>query len=384
MRKLKMGSLLAAGGIACSGLLVLLAGCGSSDNGPSIPNLPNVFTRTNLVSDKAGFTDSAGAAAVTDPNLKNPWGMSFSPTSPFWISDNGTGVATLYDGTGAIKPLVVNIPTPTAATGGAVTGQVFNPTTDFAVTTGAPARFIFATEDGTIAAWASGTSAVLKANNSGAGAIYKGLALGTNSTGNFLFAANFNAGTIDVFDKNFAKANPSGSFTDPNVPAGYAPFNIQNIGGSLYVTYAKQDAQKHNDVPGAGNGLIDVFSTDGRFVRRFATGSAAGGSISQLNSPWGITMAPADFGRFSNTLLVGNFGSGQIDVFDPSTMAFLGQLDDATGQPMTIPGLWALAFGNGAGSAPTNVLFFTAGINGEQDGLFGSIAPATRKVSARK
>ncbi len=360
----------------------LVSGCGS-DNSPGIPNLPNVFTRTNLVSDIPGFSDSAGSTATTDPNLKNPWGVSFTPTSPFWVSDNGTGVATLYDGSGAITPFVVNIPTTSAPTGGAATGQVSNPIAGFLVAPAGPAKFIFATEDGTISAWSSGTNAVLEVDRSSVGAVYKGLAMASTATDTFIYAADFHNGKIDVFDSTWAMAALSGTFTDPNKPAGFAPFNIQNIGGSLYVAFAKQDAAAHDEVAGAGLGFISIFSPDGRFVRRVATGIGAGGNVRELNAPWGIAQAPADFGVFSNSLLIGNFGDGRITAFDPVSHALLGQLRDATGNPVTIPGLWALTFGNGASAGQTNVLFFTAGINDEKDGLFGSIQPATRKP-ARK
>ncbi len=206
------------------------------------------------------------------------------------------------------------------------------------------------------------------------GAVYKGLAIGSVGTDNFLYAANFHAGTIDVFDKNFAPASLAGSFSDPRIPTGFAPFNIQNLEGKLYVTYAKQDATKHDDVAGKGNGFVDVFDTDGNFIQHVA-------SRGHLNSPWGLVFAPADFGRFSNDLLVGNFGDGRINAYswEGDHFHFHGQLRGPDGQPITIDGLWALRFGNGApNSGPTNFLFFTAGINGEDDGLFGSLSACER------
>ena len=340
-----------------------------------------VYLQSNLVS------DIAGVARFTDPNLVNPWGITASPNGPFWISDNGTGVSTLYDGNGnslpAGSPLVVTIPLPpgSTASNASPTGIVFNSTSDFTVSSGSqsgPAVFIFATEDGTISAWnptVNGTNAILEVDKSiiptpANGAVYKGLALGSNASGNFLFAANFRSGAIDVFDKNFAAATLAGSFTDPNLPAGFAPFDIANFGGQLFVTYAKQDATQHDDVAGPGNGFVDVFDTNGNFIKRFA-------SQGTLNSPWGMVMAPASFGQFGGDLLVGNFGDGRINAFNPTSGAFLGQLQTDVGTPLTINGLWGLDFGNGIGSGSPDTLFFTAGIGDEGHGLFGSIAPAT-------
>jgi len=333
------------------------------------------YQRTNLVS------DIAGVARFTDPNLVNPWGIAYSPTSPFWIADNGTGKSTLYNGHGQAfpvgSPLVVRIPPPRgspAGTTSAPTGTVFNGAGGFMVTehhvTGT-SFFIFATEDGTISGWNPNvnlTHAVLAVDNSkvGAGAVYKGLTLGSNASGNFLFAANFRAGAIDVFNDHFKQVSLSGSFTDTRIPTGYAPFNIQNLGGLLYVTYAKQDAAKHDDVSGPGHGFVDVFDTNGNFIKRLA-------SRGTLNSPWGLALAPADFGPFSNDLLVGNFGDGRINAFDPNTGAFLGQLTDRRGNPIQIDDLWGLKFGNGGNAGQTNTLFFTAGIGDEQHGLFGLI-----------
>jgi uncharacterized protein (TIGR03118 family) len=320
------------------------------------------FIQTNLVSSVAGL------AAVTDANLVNPWGMSASATSPIWVSDNGTGLSTLYNGAGAAQALVVTIPPPAGGTPPSTpTGQVFNTTTGFTVSPGTPARFVFATEDGTISAWASGSSsAVLKVDNSAAGAVYKGLALGNNGTGDFLYAANFSAGTIDIFNSNFAAASLAGTFTDPSLPTGFAPFNIQNIGGNLYVTYAKQDSAKKDDVAGPGNGLLDVFDTSGNFIKRLITQGA-------LNSPWGLASAPAGFGDFGGDLLVGNFGDGLINAFDPLSGILQGTLADIDAKPIAIDGLWGLQFGNGGNGGRPNALFFTAGINDEQDGLFGTL-----------
>ena len=324
------------------------------------------YSQTNLTS------DLPGVAANQDPNLVNPWGIAFAPTttkssgSPFWISDNGTGLSTLYNGAGKAIPLVVTIPPPLGGTPpSAPTGVVFNNTPGFG-----GSHFIFVTEDGTVAAWSGGTSAVLEATTTDA--VYKGVTLGNNGA-DLLYAANFNSGNIDVFDSTFAPTTVSGGFTDPNIPAGYAPFDIQNIGGKLYVTYALQDSEKHDDVAGSGHGFVDVFDTNGNFLERL---------ISQgvLNSPWGLAVAPSTFGPLANDLLVGNFGDGTINAFNPSTGQFLGALSDSHGDPIVNEGLWGIAFGNGAQGFSPNALYFTAGIPGpngsvEDNGLFGEIAP---------
>ncbi|MFL5338898.1 MAG: TIGR03118 family protein [Gemmataceae bacterium] len=341
-------------------------------------------SETNLVTDDQAVLASLGfaPAAHVDANLKNPWGMSFGPTSPLWVSDNGTGVSTLYNAAGVAQALVVTIPA--SANAGAtspapVTGQVFNGSaSDFLVAgAGTAAHFIFATEDGTIAAWNSGTSAVLKVDNADFvnGPVYKGLAIGNTGTANVLYATNFRAGTIDVFDTNFNKVSLAGDFTDPTIPAGFAPFNIAKIGGQLYVTYAMQNGAKHDDVAGAGNGFVNVFDLNGHVVKRLASNGA-------LNSPWGLALAPATFGQFGGDLLVGNFGDGHISVFNPTTGAFLGQLTDATDTPVAIDGLWGLTFGNNGVAGPAGTLIFTAGINGEADGLLGNLTVNTDNVIA--
>jgi uncharacterized protein (TIGR03118 family) len=326
------------------------------------------YRQTPLVS------DIPGRAPVTDPKLVNPWGISSGPTTPFWVSDNGTGVTTLYTGAGQRLPVVVTIPLPRGGEPpSAPTGQVFNFTSDFVVTEGTKSgvsRFIFATEDGTISGWSPGvnpTKAIRTVDNSASGAVYKGLALGSNASGNFLYAANFHDGRIDVFDKHFSPASLAGSFTDPAIPAGFAPFNIENIRGNLYVTYAKQkEPDRHDDQAGPGNGFVDVFDTSGHLLRRVA-------SHGTLNSPWGLALAPQDFGEFSDALLVGNFGDGRINAFHVTSGAFLGQFQDANGTPIAISGLWGLRFGNDAAAGPHNTLFFTAGIDEETHGLFGSL-----------
>ncbi len=323
----------------------------------------NTFQQTNLDSDLPGM------AKFTDPDLVNPWGIVASSGSPFWISDNGTGLSTLYGGTGVKNTgLIVTIPPPTGGTPPAApTGVVFNGSSS----SFGGAHFIFDTEDGTIAAWSGGSSAALKVDNSGTGAVYKGLAIGNNGSGNFLYATNFNSGKIDVYNSSFAPTTLSGTFTDPTLPAGYAPFNIENIGGKLYVTYALQDSAKHDDVGGAGHGYIDVYDLNGNMLQRLV-------SNGPLDSPWGLAMAPTGFGPFGGDLLVGNFGSGLIDAFNPTSGAFLGMLMDPSSTPISIDGLWGLSFGNGAGSGSTNNLYFTAGIAGpdstEDHGLFGDLS----------
>jgi uncharacterized protein (TIGR03118 family) len=309
----------------------------------------SAFTQTNLVSDITGM------AATTDPNLKDPWGMSFSATSPIWVSDRATGVSTLYSGTGAIVPLVVTVPP------GTPTGQVFSGGTNFMVN-GNPANFIFDTLGGTIDAWNAGTTATVMASTPGAQ--FEGLALANNT----LYAANFQSGGgIDVFNSSYAPVTPSGTFTDPNLPAGYAPFNVQSIGGLLYVEYAKVTAGSPVPLPGGG-GFVDVFDTNGNFVQRLITDGV-------LDAPWGITLAPAAFGSFGGDLLVGNFGNGEINAFNPTTGAFLGTISDASGNPIVNSGLWAIEAGNA--SANQNAVYFNAGINGGADGLFGDIQAAT-------
>jgi len=338
-----------------------------------------VYQQSNLVSDLPGM------AARTDSHLVNPWGIASSASSPFWVADNHTGVSTLYDSSGAPQSLVVTVPpapSAPAGTDGSPTGIVFNGSTDFEVSSGSPARFIFATEDGTISGWApsSGTAAVVKVDNSPSGAVYKGLATGNNGTSNFLYATNFHANSVNVFDATYAPATLAGSFSDPTVPMGFAPFNIQNIGGVLYVTYALQDADRHDDVPGPGNGFINKFDLNGNLLGRFASNGT-------LNSPWGVVLAPAGFGEFGGDLLVGNFGDGRINAFDPVSGAFLGQMKDGSGNPITIRGLWGLRFGNGGNGGDPNTLYFAAGIPGpsgmlEDHGLFGSISvvPAERQL----
>lgn len=314
------------------------------------------YTQTNLVSNVPGL------AATTDPNMVNPWGVSFSATSPFWVSDQGVGVATLYDGAGNISPIVVTIPGSSTPPSGP-TGTVFNSSTGFAVN-GTAAHFIFDTLNGTIAGWASGGSAVTMATT--AGAVYTGLAMNTVGSSTYLYAAD-SAGSIHVFNSSWADVTSTtfaGKFVDPNLPAGYAPFNIQTIGSNLYVTYAQLTPQGVA-VPGS-TGYVDEFSANGSFIGRIATGGP-------LFAPWGLTLAPSEFGPFSNDLLIGNFGNGEILAYDPTTDAFLGTLDGANGLPLDNSFLWALETRTGGTNVNTNGVYFTAGIDNQQDGLFGEI-----------
>ena len=339
------------------------------------------FVQTNLVSDLATLKP-----VTVDTNLVNPWGLAASPNGPWWVSDNNAGVSTLYDGNTAAKiPLTVTIPSPSAPAGGTPTGVVFNASTaDFLVSgPGTAAHFIFATEDGTIAAWNSGSNAVIKVDDSSVpsatdGAVYKGLATGSIGAANYLYATNFRAGTVDVFDGSFHQVRlgsgaVSGGFTDRRIPRGFAPFGIANIGGDLFVTYAKQNTARHDDVAGRGLGFVDEFNTSGHLIRRVAERGA-------LNSPWGLAVAPSGFGRFSGDLLVGDFGDGRVNAFRPTgrgMFRFDGQLRDPQRRPITIEGLWGLAVGNDGAAGPSGTLFFTAGTHGEKDGLFGTLTAST-------
>jgi len=352
------------------------------------------YAATNLLSDIPGL------AIHTDTNLVNPWGFAETPQGQFRVSANGTGESLLLNARGNVLGRPVIIPTPSDSPSGAVAapnGSAMNTTTDFVISHGgrsAPATFIVSTEDGTIAGFnpkVDRNQAVIGADLSDSGAVFKTLTLGADAHGNVIFASDFHNDRVDIFDKNFQLV---GSFTDPNPHAGFAPFGVHNLNGTLFVTFAKQDDPNnaHDDVEGAGNGFIDEFTTDGAFIKRFATGSALQpGGLDVLNSPFGATVAPANFGQFSSTpnnpvLLIGNFGSSQISAFNMNTGAFLGQLSDAQGHPLVLnggikesdmKGLWGIRFGNGHGGADANTLFFAAGINAEADGLFGKVTAVT-------
>ena len=338
---------------------------------------PNNYLVHNLVSDLPGIADHQ------DKNLVNPWGNGFGPT-PFWIGNNGTGTSTLYTGTGAAVALVVSIPQAGGAGSmGPVTGVIFNSfsanASAFQVAAGKSALFLFCSEDGVVSGWNQGVdpnNAKVLVDNSKTGAVYKGCALGGTSNAPLLFAANFNAGTVDVIDGGL-NVNPGAfahSFSNPTIPAGFAPFNVQNFNGTIFVTYAKQDGKKHDDVAGAGNGYVAMFDQGGNLIKNLI-------SQGPLNSPWGMAMAPVTFGAFAGDFLVGNFGDGTVNAFDPASGKQLGTLADLNGKPITIPGLWSLNFGGGAQSEDTAILYFTAGIgdgpnnanNLESHGLLGSI-----------
>lgn len=317
---------------------------------------------SNLVSDDP----TVHAAQITDPGLVNAWGLSYGPTSPFWVSSNGTGQAQLY----AVNPatqattkqgLTVSIPGD-----GTVTGQVFNSNAGSAF---GGDLFMFVSEDGTISGWrgALGTTAETLVPGSSAN-VYKGAAFGTIGANSYLYAANFRAGTIDVEKGSAAAPSLSGTFADPNLPAGYAPFNVQNLGGTLYVTYAQQDAAKHDEVAGAGSGFVDNYDLQGHLLSRVATAGT-------LNAPWGLAIAPASFGAMAGALLVGNFGDGHMNVYNLTTHVFLGQVQDAGGGPLAIDGLWAIAPGNGANGGSNSLLYFTAGPDDESHGILGVLTP---------
>jgi uncharacterized protein (TIGR03118 family) len=370
-------------------------------------NADVVVLETDLVTNGPGLIDGNGimhSAFITDPNLVNPWGITESPASPFWIADNNAGASTLYNVPGpantpvSMVPRVFSIPSPGDPLGrsGTPTGVVFNTeSAGFKVvgvnTLGNPASaaalFIFATEDGTIVGWnpgvnpqgfsasLAGTYGIIAVDNSAnptaaAGAVYKGLAIATDASGStFLYATNFRAGTIEVYDANFkAEALPAGAFTDPHLPHDYAPFNIVLVGGKLFVTYAKQDAAKHDDVALPAHGIVDIFDLSGQMLSRFT-------QHGHLNSPWGVAQAPASFGEFAGAILIGNFGDGRIHAFDPDSGKELGGVTNSLGQEIVIDGLWSLTVGNGKAGGDTNTIYFTAGPNGEKDGLFGSLTP---------
>jgi uncharacterized protein (TIGR03118 family) len=324
------------------------------------------YSQTNLVSDISGL------AAHTDSRLVNPWGISFGPTSPFWIADNGTGLSTLYEPDGSAAPFLQNgvvIPPPAGGSGSAPTGTVFDSTGQFVVSANGlsgGAIFLFATEDGTLSGWSPAVdlnNAILAVDNSASGAVYKGLASAQVGSSNFLYATNFHNNTVEMYDSGFNLVN---TFSDPNVPPRYAPFGIRVINGKLYVTFAEQNKEKHDDKAGPNHGFVDVFDLDGSNRHRLV-------SRHGLNSPWGLALAPANFGKFSNALLVGNFGNGAISAYDPNSGTFLGHLQDQNGRVLSIDGLWMITFGNGVSTGPANTLFFTAGIDDESHGLFGRL-----------
>jgi uncharacterized protein (TIGR03118 family) len=320
---------------------------------------PTGFTVNPLVSDQPGV------APVTDPDLVNAWGLTSSPTSPWWVSDNGTNLSTLYNGAGTKQGLVVHV-------AGGPTGTVFNPTTGFVLPTGGKALFLFDSEDGIIRGWngAQGTTAIVVKDRSTVGAIYKGLAVANTANGPRLYAADFHNARIDVLDGSFGLV-PNSGFEDASLPAGFAPFNVQVLGDRVFVSYAKQDADAEDELAGQGLGRVDVYDLAGNLL-----GGIDGHG--QLNAPWGLAIAPASFGTFAGDLLVGNFGDGQINAFrevNPGQFVHAGELRGADNRSLTIDGLWALQVSQGGNNGTAGQLFFTAGPDDESHGLFGTIAP---------
>jgi uncharacterized protein (TIGR03118 family) len=336
------------------------------------------YTQSNLVS------NLSGVVPTTDPNLQNAWGLVHGPSTPWWVSNNAGGTSTLYTGAGAIIPLVVTIPNaPSHPAPGSPTGVMFNGSpTDFLLAPGMPAIFLWVTEDGTVQGWNPGvkpTTAVIEVDNSQVpnhtnGAVYKGATIAEIDGGKFILAANFRSGRVDVFDTDFNQEKISEEkFEDDHIPHHFAPFNVQGYGPNIYVTYARQDAAKHDPVGGAGLGFVDVFSSKGRLLARLEHGD-------WFNAPWGVVLTPADFGEFSHTLLVGNFRGGTVAAFNPLTGHFLGNVLNPNGSTLNIDGLWALGFGNGGNSGPGNTLFFTAGPDNESNGLFGTLTPVASEL----
>jgi len=320
-----------------------------------------VYQQVNLVTDD----QSANSAIIQDPNLVNAWGVSFSGSSPFWVSDNGAGVSTLYSVNPVTDhPSIVNLVVNTGGAGNP-TGQSFNPQASAGAFN--HDNFLFVGEDGTISGWrgALGTAAEILQLGSAVN-VYKGTTVASTGGHEYLYAANFRAGSIDILKGDAAAPNLTGNFTDPGLPSGFAPFNIRSLGGKLYVTYAMQDATKHDDVPGAGLGFVDAFDLQGNFLSRIA-------SQGTLNSPWGLEIAPPEFGPLAGDLLVGNFGDGRINAFDLNGNVFEGQLAESPGHPLSIDGLWALTVGNNGGGGSSDKLYFSAGPNGESHGLFGLV-----------
>lgn len=319
----------------------------------------NSYQRRDLVS------DGGVPAEHVDADLINGWGLAASPAGPWWVNAADSGKSLLYNGEGVKNPLVV-------AVAGAPTGIVFNGGPGFVIAGAGAARFLFASEDGTISAWspllAPNTQSVVVVDSSAAAASYKGLAIDSTTAGTRLYAADFHNARVDVFDGTFAPVSAPGAFTDPNLPAGYAPFGIQTLAGSVYVAYALQDEEGEEEVAGPGLGVVDKYDFAGHLLARVAAGGA-------LDAPWGLALAPAGFGRFSGKLLVGNFGNGRINVFDPVTFEPKGHLKGRNGKAIVIDGLWGIAFGNNGMAGPKTTLFFAAGPEDEEHGLFGRLDP---------
>jgi uncharacterized protein (TIGR03118 family) len=334
----------------------------SAGDSASSDTVPSVYVvQSDLLSDEASTS-----VAHVDPNLINPWGLTYGPQTYFWVANNGSGTSTVYDGSGApmpTPPLVVTVPPAADGSLGSPTGVVVNGTGGFDGD-----KFIFASLDGTVSGWASGATATLRMDNSSSGAAYTGLAIGNVGSANYLYAANFAAGTVDVLDASYAHVNlVSSAFMDPTLPPGYSPFNIQALGGLLYVAYAQHTPPSKVGTAGTGLGFVSVFNMDGSFAKRLV-------SQGWLDAPWGMALAPSELAGFGGALLVGNFGDGRISAYDSGTGAPLGQLVDVNGAPVAIDGLWGLAFGNGTKAGSTDLLYFTAGPQGGTHGLFGAFS----------
>lgn len=363
-------------GLFGAGLAIALASCGGGggSGGDSMQMMPPAVTPTiaGAFATRTLVADSGSGAEHLDGHLVNAWGIAFNPTGFVWVANNGSATSTLYDGNGVPQTLVVAIP-PGSAGPSSPTGIVFNGSPGFQVTqngvSGASA-FVFASENGTLSGWSPAVNrnnAVLAVDTGAAGAVYKGLAIASFAGANHLYAADFRNGRVDVYDATWNRVSlPGGAFADPNLPAGYAPFGIQAIGGRIYVAYAQRAAGSSEETKGAGLGVVDVFDAGGALVRRLVTGGA-------LNAPWGLAMAPANFGGASNMLLVANFGDGKINAYNADTGAFAGTLMRADRSPIVIDGLWGIAFGNGVNNQPANTLFYTAGPGDEAHGLYGRI-----------
>jgi uncharacterized protein (TIGR03118 family) len=352
-----------------------LASCGGGgDDMPMSSMSPAAVTPTiaSAFATRTLVADSGSGAEHVDAHLVNAWGIAFNPTGFVWVANNGSSTSTLYDGNGVPQTLVVAIP-PGSAGESNPTGIVFNSGATFQVTqngVSGGSAFIFASENGTLSGWSPAvnrTNAIVAVDTGAAGAVYKGLATATFAGASYLYAADFRNGRVDVYDSTWNRVTlPGGAFTDPNLPAGYAPFGIQAIAGRIYVAYAQRTAGSIDETKGAGLGIVDVFDAGGALVRRVTSGGA-------LNAPWGMAMAPANFGAASNMLLVANFGDGKINAYNADTGAFAGTLSRSGGAPIVVDGLWGIAFGNGVNNQPVNTLFYTAGPGDEAHGVYGRI-----------
>ena len=396
---LQKGRVVIAAAVTALGSLTIAACGADGGSGGTSPSgtaggqqTSTVFTDTALVADKS---EVVASAKTVDANLQNPWGIAVAAGLPFWIADNNSNLATLYSGAGDVETQEVTgspttgiaIPASAAAVQANPTGQVYNGSGSFLIATSKgqeSALFLFDGEGGTIAGWGmdSGSTAVTAYDdgiaNGANHAVYKGLALGTVNGATFLYATDLHNNKVDVFDTSFAKpADMQGKFVDSTIPQGFVPFGISAIDNQLYVTYAKQDSAKHDEVAGAGLGYVDVFDLSGNLLSRFASNGA-------LNAPWGIAVAPSGWGSLAGDVLVGNFGDGKINIFKPNGTQLatsVGPLKGSNGQPFAFPGLWSLVFGNGDSDKPLTTLFYTAGFATQTDGVLGAITPSTSTMA---